>query len=191
MPGQLKVDKHYTSITVNTETGGVQLENSPAEIDTNFLLWVVEERIFEASVYNSFLSDTNHQNDIERRIRNYDFVDQNSGALGGANPFNGGVESHGQFFVGRSNNDPWGRAFSRAHFNPQNGEMSINYSPAVGLPRAMEYEYAIARLVPADNQLGWREHDRVRIFNSNIVDFVSTITVSSQPGTSNNRIRRA
>lgn len=209
MPGKLKVGKHYVSISVSTMAGGMQpvvhLEASPPEIEGNFILWVVEERIFESSVYNSFWLDTHHQNDRERRIRNYDFVDQNSGALGGHNPFNGGLEGYGHYFVGRSSNnslptsrpppDPLrpnsGRVFLRSHFNPQNGELSVTYEPAVGLPRAMEYEYTIARLVRADTPLGLQEHDRVRVFDSNIVDFVRTITTSHHPGISNNRIRRA
>ena len=68
MPGKLRVGKHYVSITVNTGAGGmnpvVQLEHSPTEITQNFSLWVVEERIFEASVFQSFWLDTHHQNDI-------------------------------------------------------------------------------------------------------------------------------
>ena len=208
MPGKLRVGKHYVSITVNTGAGGmnpvVQLEHSPTEITQNFSLWVVEERIFEASVFQSFWLDTHHQNDIERRIRNYDFVDRNSVALGGANPFRGGVETSGHYFVGRSSNNSLptvrpapeltpnsGRVFLRSHFNSQNGELSVDYEPAVGLPRAMEYEYTIARLVLADTPQGWQEYDTVKVFDSNIVDFVRTITTSHHPGISNNRIRRA
>ena len=202
MPGKLKVGKHYVSISVmsTVHAGNIQLESSP---EGNFLLWVVEERIFEASVYNSFWLDTYNQNDRERRIRNYDLVDRNSVSLGGANPFNG-LESSGHYFVGRSSNNSLptsrpaptdlrpnsGRVFLRSHFNPQNGELSVDYSPAFGLPHAMQYEYTIARLVRADTPLGWIEHDRVRVFDSDIVDFVSTRTTSSHPGISNNRIRR-
>lgn len=209
MPGKLEVGKHYVSITVNTGAGGmqpvVQLENSPPEMVGNFLLWVVEERIFEASVYNSFWLDTHYQDGRERRIRNYDFVDRNSVALGGADPFNGGLVSSGHYFVGRSSNnslptsrpppdDPIpnsGRVFLRSHFNPQTRELSVDYEPPVGLPRAMEYEYTIARLFQVDTPQGWQEHDRVRVFDNNIVDFVRTITTRHTPGISNNRIRRA
>ena len=131
-------------------------------------------------------------------------MDSNSAALGGANPFRGGAETPGHYFVGRSSNNSLptvrpapeltpnsGRVFLRSHFNSQNGELSVDYEPAVGLPRAMEYEYTIARLVLADTPQGWQEYDTVKVFDSNIVDFVRTITTSHHPGISNNRIRRA
>jgi len=205
MPGKLKVGGHYVAISVmsTVHAGNIQLETAPPEVEGNFLLWVVEERIFETKVYNSFWLDAYHQNDMNQDVRNYDFVDRNSVSLGGANPFNGGLESPGHYFVGRSSNNSLptsrpaptlrpnsGRSFSRSHFNPQNGELSVDYSPAFGLPHAMQYEYTIARLVRADTPLGWIEHDRVRVFDSDIVDFVSTRTTSSHPGISNNRIRR-